>query len=107
MQSGPHRAFVYRTEDLAQPERRSRVLTAAGAFLDAKLDALPGSNAAEGRRSRDLYRQFRATAKLPDTMLDRIYDAPIISHFYTDEDIAGFRLRWSLHTSPPASAGGG
>jgi hypothetical protein len=91
---GSCRLFVYRTEDLADPGRAQRVLASACTWLGQTLPELTSRNAAEGRRSRDLYRAFRARARLPEPMLARIYDVPVLRHFYEADEIASFGSRW-------------
>lgn len=93
--SGDARALVYRMEDLAVPERCAALIAAAQAFLDLPVAGLDTRNAAEQRRSRDLYRRFRSSAKLPPDQLDRIYDAPVLHHFYDDAELAAFRRSWT------------
>ena len=93
--AGEAKALVYRVEDLGVPERLSALLDTASKFLDVPLTSLDTRNAAEQRRSRDLYRLFRSATKLPSTQLDRIYAAPILHHFYDEPELTAFRRSWT------------
>ncbi|HLL81357.1 MAG TPA: putative capsular polysaccharide synthesis family protein [Longimicrobium sp.] len=43
------------------------------------------------------YRSVRDQLRLPERLLERVYSAPFARHFYTPEEIRGFRERWSEH----------
>jgi len=93
--AGPHAALIYRVEDLRVPDRRIRLLEAASEFVGAKLSDLPTANAAEGRRSRDLYKAFGERAALPASTIDKIYDAPVLRQFYDAAEIEAFKAKWT------------
>jgi hypothetical protein len=42
-----------------------------------------------------LYRQFKKDRLLPEPYLDRMYSSKYMQHFYTDQEIAGFRSKWT------------
>lgn len=92
--------FGYRFEDL--DERRSEwqmVAAAASAFAGATIKSLPKVNSTEDRRGRELYRSFRQQLIVPDDLIDKIYSAPILRHFYRDAELANFKKRWRQRSS--------
>ena len=95
LENGEHAAIVYRVEDLPDAVRRKSVLAAASDLLGARIEDLPTLNAAEGRRSRDLYKSFQAIARLPAESIAQIYAAPILHKFYSAEEITAFKARWT------------
>jgi hypothetical protein len=101
--------FSYRFEDM-QPPAWPRVAAAASDFLGARIEALPRLNATGARRSHGLYADFKQRLAMPGDLLDRIYAAPIMEHFYTVEEIAGFKRRWGAgrrgDLKRPATASG-
>lgn len=97
-EAGDRSVLVYRVEDLAHADRRARLLDAASDFLGLRLTDLPTANSAEGRRSRDLYRQFQDRAGLPQTQIERIYDWPVLKQFYDADELAGFMKRWTVES---------
>jgi len=88
-------ALVYRAEDLTSGATgRHGVLDAAHAFLGGAGAGLPAINTAATRRSYPLYVATRDRFRLPLPILDAIYAAPIVRHFYRDEEIAAFKAHW-------------
>ena len=88
--------FCYRVEDMAPGDIGWPLLAAAASdFLGARITSLPRLNAAEGRRSRGLYAQFREQLVMPDDMLTQIYAEPILRHFYSNDELARLQARWS------------
>ncbi len=53
------------------------------------------ANIAETKSYAAHYEQVKAIVRLPEDVLDKLYDSRLSRHFYTDEEIAGFRARWS------------
>jgi len=99
LHGGGVEVLAYRSEDLAPgaPARRA-LFDAAQAFLGTPAVALPEVNTAATRRSYPLYTQVRERFRLPLAMLDEIYDAPVVRHFYGVEEIAAFKARWQAHS---------
>lgn len=86
----------FRFEDLkAGSGSLAQVLSEASALVGTKITGLPRSNSTEDRRAADLYRAFRARLKLPTDLLDAIYDAPIIRHFYLPAEVDQMKARWA------------
>jgi hypothetical protein len=52
-------------------------------------------NQGAGRANGERYREFLATARLPERLLDEAYGSRYARHFYADSELAGFRRRWS------------
>ncbi|MEO8926168.1 MAG: putative capsular polysaccharide synthesis family protein [Caulobacteraceae bacterium] len=95
MGAGGVEVLAYRAEDMTAGSPAGPALVdAARAFLGAPDFALPQVNTAETRRSYPLYREARDRFRLPAAALDQIYAAPAVRHFYTAEEIAGFKKRW-------------
>lgn len=94
--SGGGRTLIYRVEDMS-PESPGHAL------LRADLEALSGKafrgfpkrNVTDVRRSGDFYRAFRRRLRMPARLVDRIYDDPVVRRFYSPQEIARFRQRWS------------
>ncbi|BCU11557.1 putative capsular polysaccharide synthesis family protein [Microcystis aeruginosa] len=42
-----------------------------------------------------IYENFKNSLTFSDEYLEEIYDQPLVSHFYTDEEINKFKLKWS------------
>jgi len=88
--------FAYRFEDLKEDnDRWPKVASAASRFAGAPIVTLPKINATKDRRAAELYQRFREQLIVPDDVLEEIYSAPILNHFYTSDELAKFRLRWS------------
>lgn len=91
---GPCRLFVYRVEDLLDPEAHARVVDAASRFFGRELGAVPPQNTAGEARFRELYRPFAQSISLTADELDWFYDCQTVGTFYTPEEVAAFRRRW-------------
>lgn len=80
--------LVVRMEDLANA--RGAIAGFAGV---PRLD-LPTTNLGSRKWYADLYRDFREHYRPPTAMLDELYGSDFARHFYTPDEIAGFRRRW-------------
>jgi len=56
---------------------------------------VPARNEGAGRAYAERYREFLATARMPDRLLDEAYGSRYARHFYADSELADFRRRWS------------
>ncbi len=56
---------------------------------------LPRVNVAADKDYSDLYLDFLAAIRPSDEVLDRAYGSDLVRHFYSPEEIASFRARWS------------
>ena len=99
--SGPvSDALVYRAEDIAVRAAGHRQLCiCADAFLGTSGWSFPEINSGRTRRSAALYELTLAQFRLPDSMLDAIYGAGSVRHFYRPAEIGLFRDRWRETTS--------
>jgi|GEM_PF-5969006 len=89
------KVLAYRAEDMAPSAPGGTTLRAAAAnFLGLPKFALRPVNAAATRRSWPLHREVSERFHLPAASLDRIYAAPAVRHFYSPEEIQGFKTRW-------------
>lgn len=92
---------IYEGEDarllLIRQESFASLPEAAGTFfgLRAPPGAIPHANAGEGHAYRGSYRRARETIRLPASLLDTVYSARYARHFYSPDEIRGFRERWS------------
>lgn len=98
----PHQAgyATYVRGDVELLILRLETLSTAGAgalreFLGVEDLAMPPRNVRVASRTGELYRRFKADLRLPDEYLERVYASKPARHFYTAEEIAVFRRRWS------------
>lgn len=70
---------------------------------------LTGANEAATKKGPgyDLYEPFRKTLVLPDELADSIYDSKFAQHFYTPEERAEARARWTTVAEGRTVARGG
>jgi hypothetical protein len=83
--------LVLRTEDLnrSAPEALEKL-------LDLEDVEMLTSNVTEDKgRVRQVYIDFKREAKFSQRYLDLMYNSKYTQHFYTKEEIAQFRARWS------------
>ncbi len=71
--------------------------TAFGEFLDLPEFKLVKTNVAEDKWYAHAYDAFKKWLELPDAYLDEQYDSAYSRHFYTLEEIAGFRRKWAAN----------
>jgi hypothetical protein len=55
---------------------------------------LVNENVSNQKEYANLYRKVKKEIVLPDPYLDEMYGSKMARHFYTPEEIAGFRARW-------------
>ncbi|MBM3779475.1 MAG: hypothetical protein FJW23_14770 [Acidimicrobiia bacterium] len=75
----------------------------AGAIADfLGLDAftMVRSNVSSDRSHARQYEEFKRRIRVPDWLLDDLYESKFARFFYTDEERARFRRRWSGETAP-------
>ena len=85
---------------LLRQESLDRSAAPLGEFfeLPGPVDLRP-ENVGADKEYRALYSDVLERARLPDSLLDTVYSTRFARHFYTDDEIAAFRRRW---TRPPA-----
>jgi hypothetical protein len=66
-------------------------------FLGIDNFILTNANVGEDKDYRDLYRSFVDSIQLPSSYLDRMYESAAVRHFYSEDEIQGFRSRWTKH----------
>ncbi len=64
-------------------------------FLQLPEFKLVKTNVAEDKWYADAYDAFKEWLELPDAYLNEQYDSTYSRHFYTPEEIAGFRRKWA------------
>jgi len=52
-------------------------------------------NVAADKGYGDTYADFKKRLRLPSAYIDDMYKSTMVEHFYTDEDVAKFRLQWT------------
>ena len=82
------RAFIYRTDKLLS------LWDEISKFLELKLEPV-STNKSDEKEGAGKYLSGVKDAKLPSTYLDKIYSSKLCQHFYTAEEIASFKERWS------------
>ncbi len=66
-----------------------------GRFLDLGHDfPIPSSRARSATGEAALYDQVKRSLKIPAAVLDEVYSSRVCRHFYTPEELAGFRKLW-------------
>jgi hypothetical protein len=87
---GRVRVLVLRTEldDGAKAQAIAR-------FLDLDRFELVRSNVTADKPHAELYAEFLRRVRLPDSLLDTLYDSKYARHFYSAEERERFRARWS------------
>lgn len=63
-------------------------------FVDAPLSEVRANVRSQTKRGEE-YAQVKQALRLPEAVLNRIYSHDWVRHFYTQEEIATFRARWS------------
>jgi hypothetical protein len=83
------RALVMRRESLDRaPEALARLIGRAQPV------PLPRANVAEDKEYAGLYRGFLDAIRVAPEVLDRAYSSRFARHFYSEDELAGFRARW-------------
>lgn len=69
-------------------------------FLGLESFALVNANIGREKPYYDLYAEFERTVTLPSSYLARMFGSTFARHFYTDEEIDGFKRRWTARALP-------
>ena len=82
---------------LIRQESFARLPEAVSAFygLRVRPAAIPHANAGEGHAYRGSYREAKERIRIPAPFLDTVYSARYARHFYSPDEIRGFKERWS------------
>jgi hypothetical protein len=83
------RVLLLRLEDLDRVAR-----TAFAEFLGATVEKVVQSNDAADKVYSAVYSRFKSLLELPSEYLDRMYCSSYSKHFYSEQELAGFRSRW-------------
>ena len=65
-------------------------------FLGIEEFTLVNTNVGSEKAYSSLYRRSRERIALPQAYIDRMYESKYTRHFYSDEEIAGFRAKWRV-----------
>ena len=71
-------------------------------FLGIENFRLEESNVAEDKEYASIYQAFRKQVALPESYLDRMYTSRVARRFYSPNEIAAFRRKWSAARTPEA-----
>lgn len=83
------RLLIMRTKDLA-----TYFSSAIDAFLGVKIRRLRRANESEGKWYSAMQQRFLADFRFPPSYLDEMYGSEYARHFYTADELAGFRARF-------------
>lgn len=83
------RLLVLRHEDLGAAP------AALSAFLGVEIPALVRANVGAEKPYAEAYERFRATATFPAEALDEVYAGRFARHFWSPDELAAHRARWS------------
>jgi hypothetical protein len=92
---------IYEGEDarllLIRQESFASLPAAVSAFygLRVRPAAIPHANAGEGHAYRGSYREAKERIRVPASLLETVYSARYARHFYSPDEIRGFKERWS------------
>lgn len=92
---GRNRVLLYRVEDLADKEASALVQRAASSFFGREVGAVQPEDESREQRYKAFYREFVRTIRLTSDELDFFYEHPMVTDFYSLEEIGAFRRRWS------------
>ena len=65
-------------------------------FLGIEDFALVNTNVGSDKAYSSLYERYKESIALPQAYIDRMYNSKYVRHFYSDEEIAGFRAKWRV-----------
>lgn len=71
-------------------------------FLGIEDFRLEETNVADDKEYATIYQAFRKQIALPDSYLDRMYNSRVARKFYSPDEIAAFRRKWSAARLPEA-----
>lgn len=63
-------------------------------FLDLSTLNIASENISNLKKYHELYREFKNEIRFSPEYLDQIYNSQFVQHFYTDEEIEQFKIRW-------------
>jgi len=64
-------------------------------YLGIEGFTLTQANVASEKVYAPIYRKFRNSIVLPESYIERMYNSKYVRHFYSEEEIARFRAKWS------------
>lgn len=95
-----HRMLLLRAESSDAVKLRG-----VNEFLGANLTALPRVNVGDNKDYSEIYQAFKERIRLSEAYVDELLDSKYTRHFYTSEEIAGFRRKWLPEPAPAAEPG--
>jgi len=88
-QDGGTRVLLYRLESLGECGEG-----AFAEFLGVDSFTLLRTNSIQDKSYGEIHQAFVSRVRLHDDVLDRLYDSPVMRHFYTPAEIDRFRGKW-------------
>lgn len=67
-------------------------------FVNAPLEDVR-ANVGDKKNIARTYRDIKQNLRLPTHVVDGMYRPPWVTHFYTDDEVASFKRRWTRTTS--------
>ena len=89
---------------LLRQENLDAAPAALGGFLGRPAPVpVPARNEAATKEYAGRYREFLASVRLPEPVLDEVYGSRYARHFYADSELERFRRRWTRGPAEVAS----
>lgn len=82
--------LLLRFEDLNQ-----KLPAALDAFLGVSANSVQKANISSEKGYAETYGAFKTNLALPESYLDTLYESAFARHFYSQEELAAFRRRWT------------
>lgn len=70
-------------------------IQALNEFLVTDLKEIPRENSGDSKDYAHIYKKFKNDINVPVNYMETMLNSPVISHFYTQDQISGFRRRWN------------
>lgn len=79
---------------LLKYEKIKENINAIESFLEVKNFKLENLNLSKEKRYGDIYKHLLKKSKFPKSYLNKMYNSRFVNHFYTNNEIDGFRKEW-------------
>ena len=93
-----YRILILKTE--IPDDQKERAL---GDFFEFPFFHLVKDNVADEKDYNDLYRQFIDEIRFPLDYIEKMYKSRYVQHFYSQQEIERFRMRWTDKTEAGGS----
>lgn len=90
IEHGPIELLLLKTE--VGEEKKSEVITDfVGLARPLEFDRL---NITADKSYGPIYKAFKSQLEIPETLVERVYNDPIVKYFYSDDELDQFRTKW-------------